>query len=71
MARTAARAVFRSDIYRRALDGIGADMPDASSKLEGVLEQDTPVASGDGRMLLCRDGFFDGRVFEPLPDNRL
>mgnify|MGYP001822615419 FL=1 len=69
-ARSAARAVFRSDIYRRALDGIGADMPGASSKLEGALEQDTPVASGGGRMILCRDQFFDGRVFEPWPDNR-
>lgn len=69
-ARLAARGVFRSDIYRRALDGIGADMPGASSKLEGALEQDTPVASGGGRMILCRDRFFDGRVFEPWPDNR-
>jgi NitT/TauT family transport system ATP-binding protein len=65
-ARAAARGVFRSDIYRNALQGIGADLPGASSKLEGALEQDTAVASGGGRVILCRDQFFDGQVFEPV-----
>lgn len=68
--RQAARSVFRSDIYRAALSGLGADLPGASSKLEGALEQDTPVASGGGRVILCRDQFFDGRVFEPWPEKR-
>ncbi len=40
-------------------------MQGASSKLEGTLEQDTPVASGGGCMIQCRGPFFDGRVFEP------
>ncbi len=69
-ARIAARSVYRSDIYRAALEGSGADLPGASAKLEGALERDTPVASGGGQVILCRDQFFDGRVFEPWPDNR-
>jgi ABC-type nitrate/sulfonate/bicarbonate transport system substrate-binding protein len=68
-ARTAARSVYRSDIYRDALQGIGADLPGASSKLEGALDQDTAVASGAGRVILCRDQFFDGQVFEPSTEN--
>lgn len=69
-ARIAARSVFRSDLFRAALQGTSADMPGASSKLEGALEQDTAVASSGGRMILCRDQFFDGRIFEPEPHNR-
>lgn len=68
--RKRARAVFRSDLYRAALDGTGADMPGASSKLEGALDADTRVASGDGQMILQRDCFFDGRVFEPDAEKR-
>lgn len=64
-ARQAARGVFRSDLFRAALRETGADLPGASSKVEGALTEDTAVASGDGRLILCRDRFFDGRVFEP------
>ncbi|WP_299969092.1 CmpA/NrtA family ABC transporter substrate-binding protein [uncultured Roseobacter sp.] len=64
-ARTAARTVFRSDLFRAALSGTSADLPGASSKVEGALEGDTAVASAAGRVILCRDRFFDGRVFEP------
>ena len=63
--RARARDVFRSDIFRRALEGLGADLPGASSKLEGALEKDTAVASGEGRVILQRNQFFDRRVFEP------
>ncbi len=69
-ARQKARAVFRSDLFRAALEGTGADMPGASFKLEGALEEDTPVASGDGQVILHRDQFFDGRVFEPEAEKR-
>lgn len=65
-----ARSVYRSDLYRAALEGTGADLPGASSKLEGALTADTAVASGDGRVILCRDRFFDGRIFEPLGQKR-
>lgn len=58
--------VFRSDLYRAALDGTGADMPGASEKLEGALPHPTAVASVRGEMILERDVFFDGRIFDPL-----
>lgn len=60
-----AAAVFRPDIYRRALAGSGAPLPGASSKLEGGI--DTPLGAGSvqGRLLLGSDRFFDGRAFDP------
>ncbi|WP_375691357.1 ABC transporter substrate-binding protein [Pseudooceanicola sp. LIPI14-2-Ac024] len=61
----AAQAVFRADLHREALAGTPADLPGASSKVEGGLALDTPVASEAGRLILARDAFFDGRVFDP------
>jgi NitT/TauT family transport system ATP-binding protein len=64
-----ARGVFRTDLYRRLLAGTGAEMPGASEKLEGTIEADTPAASESGRLVLRRDRFFDGRVFDlSVPD---
>ncbi|WP_341211594.1 ABC transporter substrate-binding protein [uncultured Limimaricola sp.] len=64
-----ARAVFRTDLYRRLLQGTGAEMPGASEKLEGTILADTPASSESGRLVLRRDRFFDGRVFDlSLPD---
>ncbi|MDF1855045.1 ABC transporter substrate-binding protein [Pseudooceanicola sp.] len=60
-----ARAVFRSDLYRKALIGTGADLPGASLKIEGALSQESAFAARSGQMLLQPDRFFDGRVFEP------
>lgn len=60
------RACFRSDIYRRVLGPIGADLPGASEKVEGALANRTPVASSTGEMYLGPDQFFDGLRFEPL-----
>jgi NitT/TauT family transport system ATP-binding protein len=57
--------VFRSDLYRAALAGLDADLPGASSKLEGSNRQDTAVASASGRLILRPDRFFDGRIFDP------
>jgi len=62
----AARACFRADLHRRALSAIGADLPGASEKLEGALDQRTPVASSTGEMYLGPDCFFDGRIFDPM-----
>ncbi|ANT60364.1 nitrate transporter [Salipiger sp. CCB-MM3] len=61
----AARATFRSDLHRAALEGTSADLPGASSKLEGSLGSAIPVASEAGRLFLGPDQFFDGRIFEP------
>jgi NitT/TauT family transport system ATP-binding protein len=64
-AEAAAAAVFRSDIYRRALAGTGTPLPGASAKLEGALASPLPVGSVSGRLTLGADRFFDGRVFDP------
>lgn len=58
-------AVFRSDLYRAALGSTGAEMPGASDKLEGAVRHPMAVASATGRLILERDAFFDGRVFDP------
>lgn len=60
-----ARSVYRPDIYRAALMSTDADLPNASSKVEGTLTRPTPVASRAGRMVLGPDGFFDGLLFDP------
>ena len=60
-----ARCVYRPDLYREALLATDADLPGASSKVEGALQQPTPVASRQGRMVLGPDGFFDGVLFDP------
>ncbi len=61
----AAAAVFRSDIYRRALGASGAVMPGASMKLEGAVTAPHGVGAHGGRLTLGPDRFFDGRVFDP------
>lgn len=61
----AASDVFRADIYRRQMDGTGADLPGASEKVEGAILTETAVASKKGRLLLQPDAFFDGTVFDP------
>lgn len=63
--RAAARASFRADLYRDVLGPIGADLPGASEKLEGVLPVPTAVASTLGQLQLGPDTFFDGRIFDP------
>ncbi|MEM7547863.1 MAG: CmpA/NrtA family ABC transporter substrate-binding protein [Pseudomonadota bacterium] len=59
------RACFRSDIYRRVLGPVGADLPGASEKVEGGLSLRTAVASSTGEMFLGPDRFFDRLKFEP------
>lgn len=60
-----ARDCFRADLYRAALQPIGADVPGASEKVEGALSERTEVASNRGEMFLGPDRFFDGRIFDP------
>ena len=60
-----AAQVFRPDLYRAALEGIALDLPGASSKIEGSIEVETPVASEYGRLTLPPDLFFDRRTFDP------
>ncbi|MDR6788518.1 NitT/TauT family transport system ATP-binding protein [Sphingomonas sp. BE138] len=61
----AAQGVFRPDLYRAALAGSGAPLPNASSKLEGALDAPIGAGSTQGRLLLGQDRFFDGRAFDP------
>lgn len=63
--RAAARASFRTDLYRAVLGPIGADLPGASEKLEGAMATRTAVGSTLGRLLLGPDRFFDGQIFDP------
>ncbi|MEM6636018.1 MAG: CmpA/NrtA family ABC transporter substrate-binding protein [Pseudomonadota bacterium] len=60
----AARQVFRSDLHRRALSSLSVDLPGASEKLEGGLGEPQEVASQFGSLILRRDAFFDGRIFD-------
>lgn len=60
-----AQSVFRPDLYRAALAGSGAPLPNASSKLEGALHEPIGAGSSQGRLVLGSDRFFDGRAFDP------
>ncbi|MBO9434927.1 ABC transporter substrate-binding protein [Ruegeria sp. R13_0] len=60
-----AAKVFRSDLYRRELHGLGVETPGASEKLEGALPASTAVASTHGSLILPPNVFFDRRIFEP------
>ncbi|QQN75573.1 ABC transporter substrate-binding protein [Croceicoccus sp. YJ47] len=60
-----AAAVFRPDVYRRALEGTGDLLPGASSKVEGSLVRPLAVGAQQGRITLSANGFFDGNIFDP------
>ncbi|SHH02938.1 ABC transporter substrate-binding protein [Cognatishimia maritima] len=61
----AASQVFRTDLYRKHLFPIGAEMPLRSSKIEGALTQPTEVSTVSGSMILGRDRFFNDEIFDP------
>lgn len=60
-----ARATFRSDLFRLHLGAVGAAMPRASDKIEGGLERAEAVAGVAAPVILERNRFFDGAVFDP------
>jgi NitT/TauT family transport system ATP-binding protein len=60
-----ARAVFRTDLYRRNLGEAGAILPGASEKVEGGIDEGVAVASETGRLILPENRFFDGQIFDP------
>jgi len=64
-ARARAAAVFRPDVYRRALAGSDAPMPGASMKVEGALASPLAIGAPRGAIILGPDRFFDGRAFDP------
>jgi NitT/TauT family transport system ATP-binding protein len=59
-----AKGCFRTDLYRKNLADICADLPAASEKEEGALRTATAVPSTRGSMILAADAFFDGRTFD-------
>ena len=61
----AAARVFRPDVYRSALKGTGDILPGANSQVEGSLRQLLPATAQQGDMILAKNGFFDGMVFDP------
>jgi NitT/TauT family transport system ATP-binding protein len=60
-----AAAVFRPDVYRRALAESDAPMPGASMKVEGALQAPLAIGVRKGSITLGPDRFFDGRAFDP------
>ncbi|MFZ2996108.1 ABC transporter substrate-binding protein [Sphingobium sp.] len=60
-----AGAVFRPDIFRRALADSDLPMPGASMKVEGAVSLPLAVGSRRGELTLGPDRFFDGRIFDP------
>ncbi|MEO1549091.1 MAG: CmpA/NrtA family ABC transporter substrate-binding protein [Pseudomonadota bacterium] len=59
------QSVFRTDLYRQALRGLGAELPRHSSKLEGGLTVPTEAPAESGHLILAPNAFFDDRVFDP------
>jgi NitT/TauT family transport system ATP-binding protein len=59
------RRVFRSDLYRLALQQLGAPLPLANSKIEGALATSTEIRAVAGGLSLGKNSFFDGRTFDP------
>jgi NitT/TauT family transport system ATP-binding protein len=57
--------VFRADLYRQNLEPLGADLPLTSSKVEGALALATEVPTISGSMILGRNSFFDGQIYDP------
>lgn len=59
------RGVFRSDLYRLALQTLGAPLPLTNSKIEGGLSRITEVRAVTGSLSLGENSFFDGQTFDP------
>ena len=64
-AMTRARAVFRSDLYRRHVGPVGAALPRASEKAEGAYSSEDAHPAVQGSLILSRNRFFDAHVFDP------
>jgi len=64
-AQARAAAVFRPDVYRRALAASDSPMPGASMKVEGSLDAPLAIGGRKGAITLGPDRFFDGRSFDP------
>ncbi|MDP5306927.1 CmpA/NrtA family ABC transporter substrate-binding protein [Paracoccus spongiarum] len=61
-----AQSVWRPDLYRQHLGDV-AVLPAASAKVEGACPQPILAGANRGTVLLGRNQFFDGRIFDLLP----
>lgn len=61
----AAARVFRPNVYRRALQGTGDQLPSASSKVEGSLSTPLAASAQQGSITMENNTFFDGEPFDP------
>ncbi|MEM0908069.1 MAG: CmpA/NrtA family ABC transporter substrate-binding protein [Pseudomonadota bacterium] len=59
-----AAAAYRPDLYRRAFEGTDIAVPAVDAKVEGGPGQ-PPHSPAGGTLVMPREGFFDGRVFDP------
>ena len=59
------RATYRSDSFRTHLASETVDLPAASGKAEGLLAAPMPVPPMRGSLILGRNPFFDGKIFDP------
>jgi NitT/TauT family transport system ATP-binding protein len=60
-----AASVFRPDVYRRALAGMGVAVPLADEKIDGAQREPTSVPAVGGEIVIGPDGPFDGHLFDP------
>ncbi|PZQ97851.1 MAG: nitrate transporter [Cereibacter sphaeroides] len=66
VAQATASRVFRSDLYRRHLGPVGAPLPRASGKIEGMIDMRESLPAVHGTLMLERNRFFDGQIFDPV-----
>jgi NitT/TauT family transport system ATP-binding protein len=69
LAQDRVRATFRSDLYRKHLAAAGAALPRNSDKVEGVLSAAEAIPAVHGSLILARNRFFDGQIFDPSLQN--
>ncbi len=60
-----ARAVFRPDLCRDALQPAEINVPASDWKIEGAARAGTEIAGTRGSLTIGPDGFFDGTIFDP------
>lgn len=64
----AAQSVWRPDLFRQQLSADAA-LPAASAKVEGACPQPMMAGANRGQVELGRNQFFDGRIFDLLPES--
>ena len=62
-----AARVYRGDLYRASVAGLGINVPRADSKSEGIHQSDWELDATPNPIAMGPDDFCDGAVFEPVP----